>query len=156
MQAYDFSKDMVSATSTHVTLNKGDKVVWRKVNRRYGAQFDIRCTVVKATPQYVRVLCRWVDRLTGNVETDERNAPRRCVYRYDWPERQQMPAETAQRVQAKVLAAVREMSEAEALDADLAIIRQGITPIVRLTDEQMTDIESERPGEEIQRSPWAW
>lgn len=83
---FDFTRQMVNATSTRIALAPGDKVVWRKQHRRTGASFDVRCTVVKATTTHVRVLCRWIDKRTGAIETDERNVARRCIYRYDWPE----------------------------------------------------------------------
>lgn len=49
------------------------------------------------------------------------------------------------------------VSELETMDAALEALRSGqVEPVVRLSDEQMAEIEDERPGEEICNRPWEW
>lgn len=120
MQQFDFTKQMISATSKHITLQTGDKVIWRKTNRRmYGVSFDIRCAVVKPGAKTVKVLCRWKGRNTGEIRTEERSVPIRSLFRHDW---QEVPQAVNEKIQATVLATVR--SELQHMDDDLATIRQ--------------------------------
>ena len=49
------------------------------------------------------------------------------------------------------------VDELDAMAADLATLQAGLVePVVRLTSEQLDEIESERPGEEISTRPWEW
>jgi hypothetical protein len=53
----------------------------------------------------------------------------------------------------KVLAQPEEMSEIEFMDYVLETLRNGSEPVTRLTEEQLAEIEAERPGEEFNHYP---
>lgn len=52
--------------------------------------------------------------------------------------------------------ASKPVSELEEMDAVLAALRNGAEPIVRLSDEELAEIEKERPGEDFSTKPWQW
>jgi hypothetical protein len=56
----------------------------------------------------------------------------------------------------KVLAQPEEMSEIEYMDYVLATLRGGAEPIIRLAEEQLAEIENERPGEEFSHYPFLY
>jgi hypothetical protein len=49
-----------------------------------------------------------------------------------------------------------EMSELEFLDYVLATLRTGAEPVTRLTEEQLAELEAERPGEDFSHYPFLY
>jgi hypothetical protein len=56
----------------------------------------------------------------------------------------------------KLVASPAEMSELEFMDYVLDTLSAGREPIVRLTDEQLAEIENERPGEDFTHYPYLY
>jgi hypothetical protein len=56
----------------------------------------------------------------------------------------------------KMLVTPAEMSELEFMDSVLDTLRAGTEPILRLTDEQLAEIEDEHPGADFTRHPFLY